>query len=243
MITIKTNNVIKKFNSVYALQGLSIEIKKGKITGMAGPNGSGKTTLINVLSGMTDFDSGEIIIGNKKYSKLSPLDAKANKLSRTFQGTRLFEQMTVFDNLIAVFTKHNVFTSIFQKYQKSEIEKVEKILKKVGLYEKMNDLVINLSYGQRKLVEISRAVLTDAEIILFDEPFAGLLPEMIKTVKNIIRELKNQNKTIILIEHDMEIIKEIADSIIVLDSGKLLSKGKPNTTLKDGKVIDAYLGK
>jgi ABC-type branched-subunit amino acid transport system ATPase component len=242
MKILEIKRITKKYGNVFALRNLSMAIEQGKITGIIGPNGSGKTTLVNILSGMTSFDSGNVIINNKVVVKLLSHEAISHKITRTFQETRLFGQMTVFDNLIVVCTKKNVFASIFQQYSEEDKERVNKILKKIGLANKKNDLASSLSYGQRKLLEISRALLTNADIFLFDEPFAGLFPEMVEIVTKILQELIKENKTIILIEHDMKIIRKITDYIFVLDSGSLLAEGKPSATLAKYNVIEAYLG-
>ncbi|MDP1814592.1 MAG: ATP-binding cassette domain-containing protein [Leadbetterella sp.] len=240
MITIK--NLTKRYAHVYALDKLSINIKKGQLIGIIGPNGSGKTTLLDILSGIVSFDSGKINLGVTCTANPSPHKNTAHKLTRTFQKTRLFEQMTVMDNLLAVFSKRAVFPSIFQKYSKEELSTVNDILKTTHLHAKKNMLAGELSYGQKKLLEISRAVIMEAEIYLFDEPFAGLFPEMIPVVSNILRKLSKENKTVILIEHDMKIIQDLTDHIFVLDNGKLLAEGDPRTTLLQNNVIDAYLG-
>jgi len=164
-------------------------------------------------------------------------------ITRTFQTIRLFEQMTVLDNLLVIMTKRNVFGALFEKHQSYHLSKAQRILIRVNLWEKRNQLAVNLSYGQRKLLEIARALVTRSQVFLFDEPFAGLFPEMRKVVISIIKELKEEEKTIILIEHNMDLIRELCDEIIVMDSGKLLAQGKPNETLADARVVESYLGK
>lgn len=242
-IAFQTKNLSKKFDGVKAVDGLSVEIEKGKITGIIGPNGSGKTTLINMLSGMAGIDGGVAIINDKlRLSKIKPYDISAYGITRTFQEARLFNQMTVLDNILVVLTERNVFGSLFEKHNNYHLGKAKDALERVGLWEKRNELAVNLSYGQRKLLEIARAVSTQAEIYLFDEPFAGLFPEIIKTVSDIIRNLKQEGKTIVLIEHNMEIIRELCDYAIVMDIGKLLAQGKPEEVLKKREVIEAYLG-
>ena len=242
-IAFQTKNLSKHFDGVKAVDGLSVDIEKGKITGIVGPNGSGKTTLINMLSGMIGIDDGMVVLNDAlKLSKIKSYDIFAYGITRTFQDVRLFNQMTVLDNMLVVLTERNVFGSLFEKHNKYHLSKARDALEKVNLWEKRNELAVNLSYGQRKLLEIARAISTRAEIYLFDEPFAGLFPEIIKTVSEIIKELKKEGKTIILIEHNMDLIRELCDNVIVMDSGKLLAQGKPEEVLKKIEVVEAYFG-
>jgi len=243
MKIIETKNLVKRFNGVCAVDRLSVEIEKGQITGIIGPNGSGKTTLINLLSGVLEIDSGEIIVdGTKKITRILPHQVSYYGITRTFQNVRLFEQMTVLDNILVVVTERNVFSSLFERHTEYHHEIAEEVLQKVGLLEKKNQLAVNLSYGQRKLLEIARTLAMKAEVYLFDEPFAGLFPEMKKIVSNIFQELKQENKTIVLIEHDIGLIRELCDHIFVMDEGKLLAEGKPESVLKKREVFEAYLG-
>lgn len=250
MNILETKNLFKQFDGVRAVDGLSVGIEKGKITGIVGPNGSGKTTLVNLLSGMLPIDGGEIIVaGSARLSGIAPRDAYFYGITRTFQNVRLFEQMTVLDNILVVLTERNVVGAFFEKHGKYHLKKAEEVLQKVGLWEKRNQLAINLSYGQRKLLEIARVLATahsaDAgqdSIFLFDEPFAGLFPEMIKIVVNIIQELRQTGKTVILIEHNMELIRSLCDHLLVMDEGKLLAEGVPEKVLAKREVVEAYLG-
>ena len=240
---IDIRGLTKRFDGVKAVDGLSMDIEKGKITGIIGPNGSGKTTLVHLLSGMIGIDGGMIIVDDAlELSNIKPYDILAYGITRTFQEARLFNQMTVLDNVLAVLTERNVFGALFEKHNDYHLGKAKEALEKVSLWEKRNELAANLSYGQRKLLEIARAVSTQAEIYLLDEPFAGLFPEIIKTVSVIIKNLKQEGKTVILIEHNMEIIRELCDYAIVMDSGKLLAQGKPEEVLKKREVVEAYVG-
>ena len=242
-IAFQTKNLSKHFDGVKAVDGLSVDIEKGKITGIVGPNGSGKTTLINMLSGMIGIDDGMVVLNDAlKLSKIKSYDIFAYGITRTFQDVRLFNQMTVLDNMLVVLTERNVFGSLFEKHNKYHLSKARDALEKVNLWEKRNELAVNLSYGQRKLLEIARAISTQAEIYLLDEPFAGLFPEIIKTISDIIRNLRQEGKTVILIEHNMELIRELCDYAIVMNSGKLLAQGKPGRSFKEKEVIEAYLG-
>lgn len=243
MPILQTKNLSKRFDGVRAVGGLSVEIEKGKIAGIIGPNGSGKTTLINMLSGIVGIDSGMVILDDTlKLFKIKPYDISTYGITRTFQDVRLFNQMTVLDNILVVLTERNVFSSLFEKHNSYHLSKAKEFLEKVNLWEKRNELAANLSYGQRKLLEITRAVSMQAEIYLFDEPFAGLFPEIIRTVSGVIKELKKEGKTVVLIEHNMDLIRELCDYAIVMDSGKLLAEGKPEEVLKKKEVVEAYLG-
>lgn len=242
MKILEIKNLTKRFDGVRAVDDLSIGIEKSKIIGIIGPNGSGKTTLINLLTSMLPIDKGAVFVNGVKLQKIKPYEVSFYGITRTFQDIRLFEQMTVLDNILVVLTERNVFGSMFEKHRAYHLKKAEGVLEKVGLWEKRRQLAVNLSYGQKKLLEISRAFAMDAEIYLFDEPFAGLFPEMTKIVMSIIKTLKEEEKTIILIEHNMDIIRKVCDYIFVMDSGQLLAEGKPKETMENKKVAEAYLG-
>ncbi|PIS04903.1 MAG: ABC transporter ATP-binding protein [Candidatus Buchananbacteria bacterium CG10_big_fil_rev_8_21_14_0_10_42_9] len=242
MNALKTKNLDKHFDGVKAVDNLSVGIQKGLITGIVGPNGSGKTTLINTLSGMLRMDGGAVEISDVKLSRIKPHHVPSYGITRTFQNVRLFEQMTVLDNILVVLTERNLVSAFFEKHNDFHLKKAEATLRHVGLWEKRNQLASNLSYGQRKLLEIARAMVMDTDIYLFDEPFAGLFPEMVKIVSTTLKQLRTENKTVILVEHDMSIIRELCDHVIVMDAGKLLTEGNPEKVLNQKEVIEAYLG-
>ncbi len=247
MKILEVKNVAKHFGGVYAVRDLSIGVEKGTVSSIVGPNGSGKTTLINLLSGLFPFDQGVVLIDGVKFYRMDAKEVASYGITRTFQEVRLFNQMTTLDNILVVLTERGVFRALFEKHGEFHLKGAENVLKQVGLWEKRNDLVLNLSYGQRKLLEIARALAMThsregAEIFLFDEPFAGLFPEMVKVVRRVMEELKKEGKTVILIEHNMELIRELSDYVFVMDSGELLAQGKPEEVLSKREVIDAYVG-
>lgn len=242
-ISLKTKNITKHFNSIYAVDGVDIQFEKGKITALIGPNGSGKSTLINLITGIIPYDKGAVSFGKKSLKKIDPHETILYKTTRTFQNIRLVEQMSVEDNLLITLTSKNVLDGIFEKNKKSNNKEIDTILHKIGLTEKKHVHAEKLSYGQRKLLEVGRALLTKSNIYFFDEPFAGLFPEMIKIVSEILKELKNDGKTVVLVEHNMQIIKELSGYCIVMDEGKILAEGITEEVLNRDDVIEAYLGK
>lgn len=249
MNILETKKISKNFGGVHAVDSLSVGFEKGKITGLIGPNGSGKSTLINLLTGVLPMSSGSVVVSSGlEVKRLLPEEVSDFGITRTFQEVRLFEQMRVLDNILVVLTKRNVWSALFENHKKFHLERAEEVLKKVGLWEKRNDLAKNLSYGQRKLLEIGRVLAMsngfgdDSDIFFLDEPFAGLFPEMRKIVVSVIQDLKQKGKTVVLVEHNMDIIRELCDVLVVLDSGKVLSQGDPAQVLSQKEVMDAYLG-
>lgn len=238
----ETRNIKKYFGGVHAVDGVSIVFEPAKITGLVGPNGSGKTTMINILSGFIPYDSGIVSILGEDLKKVTSWDMPELGVTRIFQNIRVFEQMTLMDNLLVVLTKREPLGSMFEKHTQAHMNQVEAILEKLGLSHQKDNLAANLSYGQRKLLEIGRALLTNANVYLFDEPYAGLFPEMVKIVTNVMHELRAAGKTVVLIEHNMSIIRQLCDTVIVMDAGKVLATGTPEKVLSDKNVIEAYLG-
>lgn len=249
MPILSVGNIHKNYGGVKAVDGATLSFEPGKITGVIGPNGSGKSTMVNILTGMTPFDAGFIYIGEHTVlSKIHPYDLPDFGITRTFQDIRLFEQMPVLDNILIVITSRHVLGSLFERHKKYHMDIAEKVLKHVGLWEKRDSLAHDLSYGQRKLLEIARVLALNEDggtlhTVLFDEPFAGLFPEMIKIVSDTLCLLRTQGKTVVLIEHNMDIIRELSDKVIVLDSGKVIAQGTPAEALAQKNVIEAYLGK
>jgi len=242
MTIIKTHKLAMHFGGVKAVDDLSISFPKGTATCLIGPNGSGKTTLLNVLCGLLTPTSGEIEFSKVKYNNINPIQLRSLNIARTFQDGRLINQLTVADNLLLPVAKTGMISSI----KETKTEKYKHILTEVlhttKLYEKRNDLADNLSYGQRKLLEIGRVLMQDTEIYFFDEPFTGLFKEVEEHVMEILQDLKKQGKTLVIIEHNMELVKQLCDYAIVLDYGKLLAEGTPEEVFKDKKVKEAYLG-
>jgi ABC-type branched-subunit amino acid transport system ATPase component len=242
MKVLQVKNLTKQFDGVRAVDNLSLSMERGTIVSVVGPNGSGKTTLINLLSGIMPIDGGAVAVRGQVLYQVQDYQAASYGLTRTFQEVRLFNQMTVLDNLLVVLTKRPVLAALFSGVAAAHLQRAEAILKQIGLWDKRTEQAGSLSYGQRKLLEIGRALAMDTEIFLFDEPFAGLFPEMAKTIVEVMQRLKADGKTIMLIEHNMDLIRQLSDQVIVMDSGQLLAQGPPAEVLARKEVIEAYLG-
>lgn len=240
---IKIENLTKQFMGLKALDDLSLEFPSGQTTGLIGPNGSGKTTLMNVLTGMLVPENGMIEINERRVRKIKPNTLRRLKIARTFQDGRLIEQLSVEDNLLLPVAENRYWHSLFEQHIERYRERLENVLQTVRLADYRYKNTEGLSYGQRKLLEIGRALMQNADIYFFDEPFTGLFPETVQDIVNILRELKQKGKTLIVIEHNMNLIEQLCDYTVVLDSGRLLAKGIPAEVLADEKVREAYLGK
>lgn len=240
---LKTEKISKRFDGVYAVKDFSIELFPGQITGVIGPNGSGKTTFINLITGRFFTDSGAIILPNGKTTHhLKTHRAAPAGITRTFQSVHLFYQLSVLDNLYNVLTPRNPLLALFSRRRKKDHQRVAEVLKELGLWEKRKELVGNLSYGQKKLLEIGRALLMDAKVYCFDEPFAGLFPAMVERVRAIFLRLKSEGKCILWVEHNINLIKSLSDRVIFMDEGRLLADGPAEKVFALPEVLEAYLG-
>ena len=239
---LETDSISKRFGSVQAIDRLSLSIPQGKTTSIVGPNGSGKSTLVNLLSGTLPLDGGMVIIDGVGLRVVKAHETPSHGLTRTFQEVRLFDQISVWDNIMVVLTERRLFPAMMERTGSAHREKAQRVLERVGMWEKRRSLAMDLSYGQRKLLEIGRAIALDVNTYLFDEPFAGLFPHMIEPVKEIMKEMRADGRTLVFISHNMDIVRELPDRIVVLDSGALLAEGDVNEVLGSEDVIEAYLG-
>ncbi len=239
---LQTEGISKHFGAVRAVDELTLSIPRQGTTSIVGPNGSGKSTLVNLLSGVLPLDGGMVIIDGQGLRVVKAYETPAHGLTRTFQEVRLFDQITVWDNIMVVLTERRLFPALFERAKPSNRRKAQSILEQVGMWEKRDSLANELSYGQRKLLEIGRAMAMDVQTYLFDEPFAGLFPQMLEQVKAILKRMRSDGYTIVFVSHNMDIVRELSDRIIVLDSGTLLAAGDVEEVLSSEEVIEAYLG-
>ena len=239
---LETVEISKHFGAVRAVDELTISIPRTGVTSIVGPNGSGKSTLVNLLSGTLPLDGGLVIIDGVSLKVVKAHEMLGHGLTRTFQEVRLFDQISVWDNIMVILTERRLFPALMERTKPSHKEKAQRILQNVGLWEKRHSVAAELSYGQRKLLEIGRAIALDVNTYLFDEPFAGLFPQMLEKVKDIMKQVRDQGHTIIFVSHSMDIVRELSDHVIVLDSGRLLTEGEVADVLSRPEVIEAYLG-
>jgi len=247
---LKCVNLKKYFGGIKAVNGCSFEVKEGTITALIGPNGSGKTTIFNLISGILKVDSGKIYFKKNSHyleiTNLAPEKISNLGISRLFQQSRLFENLTVKENLLLALDNEdtkfwkNLFG--FNKITKEKEERIKEMLNLVEMKNFENKLAKELSYGQKRLVELIRTILNPHEFLMLDEPVAGVNPKLREKIKEILLKLKNQGETILLIEHDMNFTLKVSDWIIVMEKGKVIAEGKPEEIKTNPKVLEAYLG-
>jgi len=247
---LKVENVHKSFGGIAALDGVTLSVEPNSITGLIGPNGSGKSTLFNVISGFYNKDRGEIYFKGKKIEGIEPYRIAMLGVGRTFQISEVPEKMTVLENLLLA-PKSQIGEGIFNVFLhplkiKRENEKLLKdayeILELVQLYDLRNEYAGNLSGGQKKLLSLGRILMSDPILLLLDEPTAGVNPTLIRDLIVAIKNLRaEKGQTILLVEHNMKVISEICDRVIVLDFGKKIAEGTPEEIQKNEKVLEAYL--
>ena len=244
MTILEVNNVSKSFGGVKANVDISMSVEKGKIVGLIGPNGSGKTTLFNSIVGTYPIDNGSIKFNDKEVSELPvPVIAKLGLL-RTFQQTRIYGKLNCIDNmLISHKGSDESLITIFSKIPQDLTDKAENLLSFVGLYQKRKLRAGDLSFGQQKLLELAMALMSDPKMLLLDEPTAGINPTLINgIIKRLISVNKEYGITLLVIEHNMKVIMQLAQKIFCVAHGQLLAEGNPDQIKNDKRVIDAYLG-
>jgi branched-chain amino acid transport system ATP-binding protein len=248
---LKVSALAKSFGGVAAVADLTFSVSSEQIKAIIGPNGAGKTTVFNLLSGVFSADSGTIELNGKDIGKLAPHARARAGMGRTFQNTLLFDEMSVVENVMVATEaglRLSAFSYLFRLPAVARAEKQRReiafaALKLAGLDAKAAELAGNLPAGERRLLEIARALATRPEIVLLDEPAAGLNNAETDRLKHAIRAIRDQGITVLLVEHDMGLVMDICDEIVVLDQGIKIAEGPPLLIQEDDRVIEAYLGR
>lgn len=250
MVELVLNKVSKRFGGLLAVDRLTLEVPKGKILSLIGPNGAGKTTVFNMITGVYPPSEGTISYKGKKLNHLRSNRIITQGIARTFQNIRLFKSMTVLENVqvgMHCRTKSGAFRALFKlpfavREENEIVEKSLEILNFLGLVDYRNEYASNLPYGDQRRLEIARAVATRPEMLLLDEPAAGMNPSETAELMDLIIKLRDTGLTIFLVEHDMRLVMGISELVIVLDHGQKIAQGEPKEIQQNEKVIQAYLG-
>ncbi len=245
-----TEDLTVQFGGLTAVDRLSFEIRQGEIISLIGPNGAGKTTAFNAITGFIKPSKGSVGFLGEDLTGLRPFQIAEHGIIRTFQQTKVFPEVTVNESvrmgahkmaekgLVAILSN----SLQYRRKEKEVLEQTEQILAFTGLTEKALVLAKNLSYGEQRLLEIAVALAAKPRLLLFDEPVSGMNPEESRSTMELIRALRNQGITILLVEHDMNVVMDISDQIVVLNYGRKIAEGSPKEVSGNREVIEAYLG-
>ncbi len=240
----------KSFDGLVAVDGASLEIEPGKITALIGPNGAGKTTFFNVVTGFYRADAGSIVFDGSSIARKSPNAIAGRGLVRTFQLTKSLAKMTVLDNMMLAApdqTGEKIFTAwvvpwVVRRQEKENRRKALELLELFNLSDKKDHYAATLSGGQRKLLELARALMMEPRMILLDEPMAGINPSLGARLLEHVGELRDRGMTFVLVEHDMDVVMRVSEHVIVMANGQVITRGSAEEVRSNQQVIDAYLG-
>jgi ABC-type branched-subunit amino acid transport system ATPase component len=226
-------DVSKSFGGVRAVNDVSLSLERGRIYGLIGPNGSGKTTLFNCITGVERRDAGRILLDGERIDGLPPYRIAQRGVGRTFQVIRVFPELTALENLLVVTRGSRARAT----------ERALELLRFVKLEGLADEFAGNLSYGQQKLVEFVRMLMRDPSLVLLDEPAAGVNRTLLNDLLDAVRRLRDQGRTVLLVEHDMKVVMGLCETVFVLDHGEKIAEGPPGVIQADERVIEAYFGR
>jgi len=248
-VVLEVSGLSKNFDGIQALADFSCALRRGEILGLIGPNGAGKTTLFNVVTGFISPEKGRVVLRGGDVTGFPPYKLANRGITRTFQDLRLIRQLSVLDNALLSFRDQpgERLGNVFFRWKRSRENEAEnrqvaiRLLEETELAEKAYDPAENLSYGQQKLLSLVCCLAAGAELLLLDEPVAGIAPEMREKILGIIHELPAKGRSVILIEHDLDAVMQTCDQVVFMDAGATISEGTPQEVRNDPKVIHAYI--
>ena len=250
MALLEIRGVAKSFGGIQAVDGITCEFVEGRITGLIGPNGAGKTTLFNLVTGFLPVDRGTVRYRGKAITGLPPYQIAHLGIARSFQELRIFAKMTVLDNVMLA-RQHqageNILLALFgfgkvRAEEKQNREKAMGYLEFVRLADKAHELAENLAYAEQKLLALARLLATEADLLLLDEPTSGLDLNTVSEMISLVRDLISRGKTICIIEHNLDVMKDLSDWIVFLDQGRAVATGSPSDIMSDRKLAEIYFG-
>jgi len=246
---IVADHVVRKFGGLTAVNVSHLEIQRGAITALIGPNGAGKTTFFNLLTGFDQVDEGSWSFNGVKISGTPPHKVARMGMVRTFQLTKALYRLTVIDNMRLAATNQKgesilraALPFLWNAQEKATTARGEELLTRFKLIDKRDDFAAALSGGQRKLLEMARALMVEPELVMLDEPMAGVNPALKQSLLGHIKDLREEGMTVLFVEHDMDMVRDISDWVIVMAQGVIVAEGPPKIVMRDKAVIDAYLG-
>jgi ABC-type branched-subunit amino acid transport system ATPase component len=251
MALLEIRGLVKRFAGVVALGGVDLAIEPGELVSLIGPNGSGKTTLFNCVTGYLAADGGRVRFRGRDVTNAPPHRVARLGIARTFQQVSVFGRLTALENLLVFVQQHQeedllarlVRTRRIARLEAEAIERAHALLDLVGLRAKAEAPAGSLSYGQRKLLAFAAALMPDPDVLLLDEPAAAVNPTMINEMKEHILALHRRGKTVLLVEHNMDVVMDISQRVVVLDHGQKIAEGPPDAIRRDASVIEAYFGR
>ena len=243
------DGVVRTFGGLKAVDVEHVEVQRGVITALIGPNGAGKTTFFNLLTGFDRPDTGEWSFNGKSLNKVPAYRVARMGMVRTFQLTKVLSRLTVIENMRVGATGQNgerllsaMFAPLWRSQETANTERADDLLERFLLIKKREDFAGSLSGGQRKLLEMARALMADPELVMLDEPMAGVNPALKQSLLGHVKSLRDEGRTVLFVEHDMDMVRDISDWVIVMAQGQIVAEGPPDAVMADQRVIDAYLG-